>query len=228
MDRLADLAAPYVDLPVDGVVISTLASPLGSETVAASNDFAARLDEIQLDLGEGPIWQAVRDGQPVLRPDLSQADLGQADLDAWPTALAALRAAGTGAVYAFPLQVGTLAVGTVGLYATVRSTLTTADVPRITDLSTRTARFVLARALRLADDQPGAWSSGPWSRRDVHQAAGMVAAQTGTTPDDALLLIRAAAFSSGQSVLQVSARVLERELDFGDPSGTDAPGRSTP
>lgn len=219
-----DLAAPYTVLPVDGVAISTLASPLGAETVAASNAFAARLDEIQLDLGEGPIWQAVRDRHPVLRPEL-----GAVGPDEWPTALAALRAAGTGAVYAFPMHVGTLTVGTVGLYATLGSTLTTADAPGIEGLAGRTARLVLARGLqRAVDERPGEWSSGPWSRREVHQAAGMVAAQTGTTPDDALLLLRASAFASGQSVLQVSARVLEREIDFGDPSGTDAPGRNTP
>ncbi|KTR25160.1 MULTISPECIES: ANTAR domain-containing protein [Curtobacterium] len=219
-----DLAAPYTRLPVDGVAITVLTSSLGAETIAASNGFAARLDELQLDLGEGPIWQAVHERHPVLRPDLADARG-----DEWPTALTALLAAGAGAVYAFPMSVGALAVGTVGLYAAVGSTLTSADAPDIEDLAARTARTVLDRVLlRAVVERPGEWTSGPWSRREVHQAAGMVAAQAGTTPDEAMLLIRAAAFASGQSVLQVSAQVLERAIDLGRASGTDTPGRNRP
>ncbi|WP_144713115.1 hypothetical protein [Curtobacterium pusillum] len=64
------LAAAFAHLPVDGVAISTLGAPFGSETVSASNAFAARLDEVQLDLGEGPIWQALRFRTVELQPEL--------------------------------------------------------------------------------------------------------------------------------------------------------------
>ncbi|WP_411721609.1 hypothetical protein [Mycetocola sp.] len=45
-------------LPATGVAISTLGAFLGNETVAATDEIAARLDELQFDLGEGPCWDA--------------------------------------------------------------------------------------------------------------------------------------------------------------------------
>ena len=48
--------------PVTGSAVSTVGGFLGSETVAASDEYAARLDELQFDLGEGPCWDAVRSG----------------------------------------------------------------------------------------------------------------------------------------------------------------------
>lgn len=60
-----DLCAPFLSvLPVAGIAISTVGNPFGSERVCASDAIAARLDEIQIDLGEGPCWEAVRTGMP--------------------------------------------------------------------------------------------------------------------------------------------------------------------
>ena len=55
---------PFVDfLPITGASVSTVGNFLGSETLSASDDVAARLDELQFDLGEGPCWDAVRSGR---------------------------------------------------------------------------------------------------------------------------------------------------------------------
>ena len=56
---------------------------LGAETVAASSALAARLDELQLDPGESPCWDAMEQGRPLLerRLDFSRQTGGFASSD---------------------------------------------------------------------------------------------------------------------------------------------------
>ena len=54
----------------------------------------------------------------------------------------------------------------------------------------------------------------PLSRREIHQATGMVLAQAGTSARDALLLMRAYAFAQGRTVRDVARDVVSRSLDF--------------
>ncbi|WP_144713117.1 ANTAR domain-containing protein [Curtobacterium pusillum] len=90
-----------------------------------------------------------------------------------------------------------------------------------------TARQVLAQGLQRAEsERERRWSPGQYSRREVHQAAGMVAAQSGTSPADALLLLRAAAFSAGTSLQSVSSDVIARVIGFERPLDPGAAGRN--
>lgn len=215
-DGRDELVRPYLGAPVTGVAVSTLGRAFGSETLNASSDAAARADEIQLDLGDGPLWRAFHTREPVLRPDLRRG------ADEWPAVTAALLAAGVAAVFAFPLSIGALDVGCVSLYADHPHELSPERVSAVRSQALSTAHRVLeAAVLRAATERPGEWDAGRYSRREVHQAAGMVAAQVGTTPDDALLLLRAAAFAAGRSVLELSADVLDRVVDFTDPGRPD-------
>jgi hypothetical protein len=70
--RESELWRPVLDvIPVEGAAISTIADFLGTETVSASSPLAARLDELQFDLGEGPCWDAMeQQGRPVLESGL--------------------------------------------------------------------------------------------------------------------------------------------------------------
>jgi len=213
-----DLCGPFLSvLPATGAAISTLGDPFGSETVCASDAAAARLAEIQLDLGEGPCREAVRTGVPVLEPDLRGTTS-----ERWPIALTALRQAQLGAVFAFPMRVGTLVVGAVGLYDQRATDLPADAVRDATAMARVAARVVLHRALLRAESRTGyAEDAGRYSRREVYQASGMLAAQTGATASDALLLLRAAAYAAGRTVRDLSADVIARVVDFtgrGEPS----------
>jgi hypothetical protein len=107
-----ELCAPFLHaLPLTGAAISTLADPFGIETVCASDTTAARLDELQIDLGEGPSWEAMRTGHPVLEPAVHATTT-----DRWPVMLMAIRDTNAGAVFAFPMRVGAPSVGAVGVY----------------------------------------------------------------------------------------------------------------
>jgi hypothetical protein len=210
-----DLSAPFLSvLPVSGAAISTLGDPFGSETVSASDAGAARLDELQLDLGEGPCWEAMSAGVPVLEPDVQATESSR-----WPVALMALREARLGAVFAFPMRVGILSIGAVDLYDENAGTLPASAVRDATVMTDLVARSVLRRALTRAerDGTEQRREDGRWSRREVHQASGMLAAQTGVSVGDALLLLRAFAYTSRRTVRELAADVIARRVDLADP-----------
>lgn len=205
----AELCGPFVDaFAMSGAVISTLGDPLGSQTVCASDPIAARIDEIQIDLGEGPCWSAMRSRQPVLDDDRQQRR------DDWPAAHEALEQLALGALFAFPLHVGDLDLGSIDLYSTERRRLTGAQVDDMTALASIAARQVLRRALAgVAESEDGEDpADGRYSRREVHQATGMVAAQLRIDVDDALLVLRGHAFAHGRTVREVANDVVERRL----------------
>jgi hypothetical protein len=208
----ADLCGPFVRaLGVTGAAVSTLGTSLGSETVCASDADAARLDEIQLDLGEGPCWEALSTHRPVLEPDVQDSTN-----TSWPLARQALHETGLGAVFAFPLVVAGIDVGAIDLYSRTPYDMSMQQIDDATSLSRILARQVLRRAL-LAATVPGeddeAWT-GQYSRREVHQATGMVIAQMRISAADALLVLRGRAFATNRPLRDVATDVVERRLDF--------------
>jgi hypothetical protein len=207
-----DLSVPFVTaLGVAGAVVSTLGDPLGSELVSATDPIAARVGEIQLDLGEGPGWEALATHRPVLVVDLPH------QLSAtWPVAQQAFHDMNMGSIFAFPLVVADIDLGAITLYCEEPAALTGRQVTDASLLSTILARQVLRRAL-LAANRPEEETSGvddAFSRREVHQATGMVLAQMSIPPDDALMVIRGHAFATGRPVRGVALDVIDRTLDF--------------
>lgn len=193
-------------LPVEHAAISTLGDPFEIETVCSTDLLAARLDELQLDYGEGPCWQARATRTAVLLPDLHSPLV-----PAWPVVQAAIAAHEIRSAYAFPMMVGTLGIGAVDLYAAAPDALSPSDVATASAMADDAAVKVLRHALDSRDDP---LPRDPSSRRIVHQATGMVIAQLRVPAADALLVIRAHAFASGQSVKDVAAEVIERRIDF--------------
>ena len=203
-----DLCGPFVGaLGVSGAVISTLGDPLGSQTVCASDRVAARIDEIQIDLGEGPCWEAARTRRPVLETDLRNAG-GKG----WPGAREALRELDIGSLFAFPLFVGPLSIGSVDLYDEAPGQLSPTGLEEGTVLASIAARHVLRRALDDLDSVDDGIAGGPFSRRVQHQASGMVAAGLQISVDDALVVLRGHAFATGRSVREVAADVVARRI----------------
>lgn len=205
-----DLWSPFLGpTAATGVVISTLGDPLGTQTVGATDAMAARIDEIQIDLGEGPGWEALRSRKPVLTPNL-RVD----GASSWPTARSALRELDFAALYAFPLHVGRVAIGSVELYSTLPGYLPRTVVRSVAVLASIAARQVLRRALDKLDDVSNGLPDGRYSRREMHQASGMIAAQMSIGVDDALVVLRGHSFAAGRSVLEVAADVVARRLTF--------------
>jgi hypothetical protein len=204
------LAAPIAHaLPVSGVAISTLGQFLGNETVSASNDVAARLDELQFDLGEGPCWDAFTAGRPVLEPNVRQHPSG-----IWPAFSEAIRQENIGSIYAFPLFVGPLQLGAMDMYTAEPSVLSDAHAQQSVAFATVVSRLVLYHALERVGGDPDAELDTRFSRRTIHQATGMVLAQLDLPPDEARLVIQAHAFATGRSMQEIAEAIVSRRLNF--------------
>ncbi len=215
LDELcSSLCASFIDvLPVTGAALSAFSGSQQETTLCASDELAARLDELQFDLGEGPRWEAARSRVPILLPYVrSMAH------ERWPVFGKALMDSDAQALFVFPLVVGAMDIGLVELYSSTPGTLDEADLVVARGLVDEAAWNVLRRILvpNSEQDSPGGGLSP--SRREIHQATGMVLAQTGGTAADALLLLRGHAFANGQSVRETSNEVLEKRLDFTPPA----------
>lgn len=199
-------------LPVDGVSISTLGAPFGTETVCATDELSARLDELQFDLGVGPCWDALATRHPVLVTDIRGEEGAK-----WPTLFEAIGAADVRAVYAFPLLVGSLTIGAVSLYSRTKQRLDDAKRLDTLLLANIAARQVLRSVLAEQTLKSNGDEDEGFSRRIVHQATGMVLAQLNLSAADALLILHGHAFSEGRTVREVATKVVARELDLSSP-----------
>ncbi len=198
----ARLCAVAVELlPVAGASVSLCADGVPLR-LAATDDLAARLADIQVTLGDGPGLRAAASGTPVLACDLNSGR----DARRWPVFAQQATAAGVRAVYALPLGTERVRVGTLDLYRDSAGELTPDElwtagcVARLVTVSL----MDLSRRARL--DGHGLVGEPD----EIHQAAGMVMAQLGIGPDDALARLRAHAFAHGRTVLVVAREVLGR------------------
>jgi hypothetical protein len=214
LDELCStLCASFMDaLPVSGAALSAFSGSSQETALRASDELAARLDELQFDLGEGPRWEAAQSRLPVLLPFVRSIPH-----EKWPVFAKALLDTKAEALFVFPLIVGAMDIGVVELYRTTPGELNDSDLAKARELADKAAWNLLRRML-VPDPGDDAQSSGlSPSRREIHQATGMVLAQTGGTAADALLLLRGYAFANGRSVRDISEEVLDRRLDFTPP-----------
>ena len=195
-------------LDVTGASVSTLGGLLGSETLSATDETAARLDELQFDLGEGPCWDAMSSGAPVLIPD-AQSVLSQR----WPMLSPALETNIHG-LFAFPLVLGPLKIGAVDVYSTDPGPFDDARAQAASAMAAVVSRQVLRTALREMGDEYSDASQGRYSRRIIHQASGMVFAQLSMPVDDARLILEGHAFATGRPLMAIADDVVSGRLVF--------------
>lgn len=215
-DAGAVSAAFVASTGLDGAAVTTFASGPGAETVDASDATAARIDELQLDLGIGPGWDADATQSSVLAPDLEH--------DArWPALQEACLALGSRALFAFPVAFGGMRIASVTTYATAPRTLGSDVLDRVAEQTRSAAMRLMLDTVREAARETG---ENPRSRRTVHQATGMVLERFGISAPDALSLLQAHAFSLGLPVSQVAGDIVEGRSRFLDPepAATDGLG----
>lgn len=204
-------------LHVTGAGISIM-SGLNSGPVCSSSERVRRLEDLQFTMGEGPCHDAYTTSTVVAEPDLANGSNSR-----WPNYTPPALGLGACAVFAFPLHVGGGVVGVLTLYSDRVGLLTdeqAADVrvlvrilpTMMSEIQTQAPQPVLVGEL-----------TDPAARRaEVHQASGMTAVQLGIDVHDALIRIRAHAFTTGQTVAHVGEEILAHRLRLGD----DRPGQS--
>jgi hypothetical protein len=207
--RESELWRPFLrQLPIAGASLCTLVEFVGLETVSASSRQAARLDELQFDLGESTCWEAMRTATSVHEPDIR----GHPN-SAWPAFSAVVHGEDIGAIFAFPLVFGFLRLGAIDLYTEEASSLSKVQEDEAILLTGVASRLILSRALQLADGDGNPEAEPKYSRRVIQQATGMVLAQLGVTAADALLVIQGHAFATDQSMNEVANRIVARQLN---------------
>ncbi|MFA0850789.1 GAF and ANTAR domain-containing protein [Curtobacterium flaccumfaciens] len=206
-----ELSRPFaLALPMGGVSISTFGELCPSETVSATDEVATRVDEIQLDLSEGPCWTALATDAPVLETDLVQRPNA-----AWPAFNDAVRSEPVGAVFAFPVAFGPFPLGAIDVYVPEPATIEDDTVRQAMTLASAVSRRVLRRALRsIADEDDALLDRSPSSRRVVHQATGVVLAQLDISPEDAYLLLQGHAFARRTTMRRVAEEILDGTVRF--------------
>lgn len=206
-----DLCSAFLkQLPVTGAAVSMFGGAASETLVCASDTLAARLDELQFDLGEGPRWEALHTRLPVLVPDVRYTDPY-----VWPVFSKALLETEAAALFVFPLTLGAMDLGVVELHHTQPGSLSYADYSTAAMLAGQTAWHLLRRVLSVnSPDRDPVLEAALMSRREIHQATGMVLAQSGATAADALLLLRAHAFAHGMTLRETADAVLQGRLSF--------------
>jgi GAF domain len=189
-----------------GVMLMSGDVPRGS--LGASNEVSLLIEDLQYTLGEGPCVDAYQQDRAVIEPDLADPATRR-----WLAFAPPALDAGVRAVFGFPLRVGTVRLGSLNLYRDSPGSLTAerhADALVVADLAARWVLEVQAGAV------PGTVAqelqSGANFHFAVHNAAGIVSVQQQISIAEALIRLRAYAFSHNRPLTDVAQDVIERRL----------------
>jgi hypothetical protein len=175
--------------------------------MCATDPACEQLAELQLTLGEGPCHDVLASAAPVLA-----ADLGDAESSArWPAFMPEARELGAGAVFAFPLIVGAIRAGVMGLYRRTAGPLGEGQLGDLLILAD------IATILLLDGDGDGSWLAGQapnlaLHRAEIDQATGMLTVQLGVTITEAFARLRAYAYSEDRRLADVASDIVARRL----------------
>lgn len=194
------------DLPAMGVGISILSSGSDPIPVAASGDTSVLVEELQFVMGEGPCIDAYASRSPVLVPDLSATAA-----TTWPGYAPAAHGHGVRAVFAFPLQVGAARLGAFDVYRDHVGGLSPQALSRALTFA-EVAMQGLLDAGTQNQDTGDLFEEVDGNRLEVYQAQGMVMAQLGVGAEEALMRLRAYAYTHERRAVDVARDVIARKL----------------
>jgi GAF domain/ANTAR domain len=208
-DPARSLCLACVDvLGVSGAGLVLMSGRRSVDFIGVSDRVSDAVEQMEYTLGEGPCVAAFRTKVPVFDADL--ADEGTAR---WPEFRRGALAAGVHAAFGFPLLIDRICIGALNLYHDQSGVLTDDQVADALVVAQFASRSVLAWQ---ADAPPGtvAWQleQAPNNRVEVHQATGRISVQAGISLDDALVLLRAYAYSHDRPIGDVAADVAAGRL----------------
>jgi GAF domain-containing protein len=193
---------------VDGAGVMLMSGDVQRGSLGATGEVSTLIEELQFTLGEGPCVDAYQHDRVV-----TEADLADPAIRRWPAFTPPVLRAGVRAIFGFPLRVGTVRLGALDLYRDQPGPLTDdqrADALVVADV---TARWVLDAQ---ASAPAGAVAQELETTADfhyiVHNAAGIVSVQEQITVSEALVRLRAFAFSSDRPLADVARAVVARTL----------------
>jgi hypothetical protein len=181
-----------------------------------------QLAELQLTMGEGPCHDVLASAGPVLAGDLGDAE----SVRRWPAFTPAARRLGAGAVFAFPLIVGAIRAGVLGLYRGAPGPLPDRQLGDLLVLADVATVMLLASADGDAENGDGAALDGQapdlaLHRAEIDQATGMLTEQLGVPAAEAFVRLRAYAYSQDRRLADVAGDIVARRLRLHRDPGHD-------
>jgi GAF domain len=205
---LCRACADVLDVTGAGLMLVSGGRSLGC--VGVSDPVTGVVEQVEYTLGEGPCLAAYRSETPVFDPDLADEEIVQ-----WPEFRLGALAAGVRAAFGFPLLVDRICIGALNLYRDRPGALTDEQIGNAVVAARLACRTILSWQ---AGAPPGtvAWQleQVPNHRMQVHQATGRISVQAGISLADALVLMRAYAFSRDRPISDVAAEVGAGALRF--------------
>ncbi len=171
-------------------------------TVACSDPVAARVDEVQYQLDDGPCLHAMRDGHMVRIEDT-------AEQARWPEFEAQAASHGIRSCLALPLNTDGQPVGALNLYAREASAFGPAEA-RLAENLAHNASGALSLAMRLASHAAliGQLRSSLASRGVIDQALGIIMAREHCPQERAFAILRSASQNSNVKLRDIAGSVV--------------------
>ncbi|MHA6763997.1 hypothetical protein [Streptacidiphilus sp. PAMC 29251] len=201
--EVPDVTAAFTTaLEMDGLVVSLLTDGEDLELLWCSEGPTRHFEDLQFTLGQGPGPDTVRTGAVQWVPDWAHVHPGR-----WPALTSQATALQAQAVFCFPLAIGTVRIGVLTTVRRAPGPLDRHQADNAWMLAAAlTARYLNTGQARLEHLAPG----GTPPRRRFYQASGMVGAQLGIPASQAVLRLRAFAYSSGRPLTDICQDVLDR------------------
>jgi hypothetical protein len=188
---------------VDGAGVSIVTAEGAREPLVATDAIATMIERLQLTLGEGPCVESAATGSAVLVSDLT--DRTDPVTRHWPVFRKEATRFGVRALFAFPIEIEAVRLGAVDLYRRSPGPLTQAELGSALACVEGMGVAVLEAPDRYGDmDTPGTLNMV------VHQAAGMVMGQLGSSIEEAMVRLRATAFAEDRTVNELALDVVNR------------------
>ena len=190
--------------------------------MCATDVVGESLAEVQITLGEGPCHDASEYGVPVLVVSLSAESVGSR----WAAFTDAALRAGAAAVFGFPLRIGAIRLGVLGLYRDQEGPLNMFELGDALILADAATVLLLDAEARQPDDPfsgaaPVGQSPGLAAHHaEIYQATGMLTEQLGVSISVAFARLRAYAYAQDRRLSEVAHDIVTRRLRL-DP---DPPG----
>ena len=190
--------------------------------MCVTDPVSEQLAELQLTLGEGPCRDVLASAAPVLAGDLGDAESARR----WPAFTPAACQLGAGALFAFPLIVGAIRAGVLGLYRDAPGSLPGRQFGDLLILADAATVMLLDSEHGDAGDGDGAGLDGQapdlaLHRAEIDQATGMLTVQLGVPVADAFVRLRAYAYSQDRRLAEVAGDIVARRLRLGRDPGQD-------
>lgn len=205
-------------LAVDGVSVCLGSGPGGTEILASSDGMARDFEDLQLTLGEGPGPDCMAGGTAVRVPDLTRVRG-----DRWPVLLAEATDQAARAVFCFPLRLGAITLGVLTLVKARPGGLTSAQGDDATVLAGALTKRFLDRGNPVFPSPELLDPASFLHQAVVHQAAGMVSVQLAVPLAEALLRLRAHAYSTRRTLADTAQDIVARRLRLAPDPRTSPP-----